>query len=153
MFYYLGGCSTIHEAHGGWIRYLKWHGITIILSFLCITWNVWYMYLLQWQTLCMANGKPNPNVRFPTLNPGAYAGGGGGLGFNPPPPPIWLCNFYYYFLLVTLPNHVNDVKIVRKKKCVGVPPPPPPRSATFSGLARHRGICSRKHPFKKSCVR
>ena len=81
---------------------------------------------------------------------GAYAGGGGGFK----PPLLWLCHFFFFFLLVTpggrsgrrtvpLPNNVNDVKNCKEKK---KSPPPPPRSATFSGLARHRGICSRKHP-------
>ena len=97
-----------------------------------------------------------------SLRSGAYAGGGGGWGSTPPPPPP-LAMYFFFFLFffachpggrsgrrtVPLPNNVNDVKNCKgEKKCVGVPPPPPPppSSATFSGLARHRGICSQKHP-------
>ena len=65
------------------------------------------------------------------------------VGVLPPPPPP-LSDFFR-------PGAASREKNVSESP---PPPPPPPRSATFSGLARHRGICSRKHPpFKKSCVR
>ena len=79
---------------------------------------------------------------------------GWGWGSTPPPPPHWLCNCFCFVVVachpggrsgrrtVPLPNNVNDVKIVREKNVSESPPPPPPppRSATFSDLARHRGI-------------
>ena len=51
--------------------------------------------------------------------------------------------------MVPLHNNVNDAKKISEKDVSESPPPPPPQWATFSGLARHRGIWIPGPPFSQ----